>query len=81
MCTPITQIFEIFNSDFSPLHHPFTKEFNIESYNTYWFNDEPDSATPKLMHKANESIPEEVDVDISTNLRPQPMVDTPAERS
>ena len=55
------------NSDFAPLYHPFTKEFNIESYNTYWFNDEPDSATPKLMHKANESIPEEVDVDISTS--------------
>ena len=49
------------NSDFAPLWHPFTKDFNIESHNTRRFDDEPGSETPTRMHKANASIPEEVD--------------------
>ena len=58
------------NSDFASLYHLFTKGFNIESYNTRWFDDKPSSATPKLMYKVNGLIPEEVDVEVSTNLPP-----------
>ena len=68
------------SSNFAPLHHPFTNDFNIESYHTRWSDDELDSDTPKLMQKAIDSIPEEVDVEISTNLPPRLMSETPVER-
>ena len=68
------------NINFAPLHNPFVKDFEIESYNTRWFDDEPDSYTPKPMHKVNDSISEEGDVEISMNLHPRPMSDTPAEK-
>ena len=39
------------NSDFAPLHHPFTKDFNIEAYNTCWFDEEPTSTSKRIMSK------------------------------
>ena len=68
------------NINFAPLHNPFVKGFEIESYNTRWFDDDPDSATSKPMHKVNDSISEEGDVEISMNLHPRPMSYTTAEK-
>ena len=37
------------NSDYAPLRHPFGKKFNIESYNTSWFDDKPVSRPPDFL--------------------------------
>ena len=37
------------NSDYAPLRHPFGKNFNIESYNTSWFDDKPVSRPPDFL--------------------------------
>ena len=37
------------NSDFAPLRHPFGDNFNIESYNTSWFDDAPVSRPPDFL--------------------------------
>jgi hypothetical protein len=37
------------NSDFAPLRHPFSKKFDIESYNTSWFDDKPVSRPPDFL--------------------------------
>ena len=37
------------NSDFAPLRHPFSKNFDIESYNTSWFDDQPISRPPDFL--------------------------------
>ena len=36
------------NSDFALLHHPFSKTFDIEAYNTRWFDAEPKTVLKKL---------------------------------
>lgn len=36
------------NSDFAPLHHLFTKTFDIEAYNTRWFDTDPSTALHKF---------------------------------
>ena len=40
------------NNDFAPLHHPFTKDFNIEAYNTRWFDEEPTLPSERLLLKS-----------------------------
>ena len=37
------------NSDFAPLKHPFGRNFDIESYNTSWFEDKPVSRPPDFL--------------------------------
>ena len=37
------------NSDFAPLRHPFSKNFDIEGYNTSWFDDKPVSRPPDFL--------------------------------
>ena len=43
------------NSDFAPLHHPFSKSFDIEAYNTRWFDSNPAASinlpSPRLTSK------------------------------
>ena len=40
------------SNDFAPLHHPFTKDFNIEAYNTRWFDEEPTPPSERLLLKS-----------------------------
>ena len=37
------------NSDFAPLHHPFSKTFDIEAYNNRWFDTESKLVLKKLL--------------------------------
>ena len=37
------------NSDFAPVNHPFGN-FDLESYNTAWFDDEPPSRVPEFLY-------------------------------
>ena len=36
------------NNDFAPVTHPFKDSFNIESYNSIWFEKQPPSSKPTL---------------------------------
>ena len=42
------------NADFAPLHHPFAKDFNIEAYNTRWFDSDPPQTPRKLAFRPSD---------------------------
>ena len=37
------------NSDYAPIKHPFDDNFNIEAYNTNWYDDAPPSRAPDFI--------------------------------
>jgi len=45
------------NNDFAPITHPFKDSFNIESYNSIWFEEQPPSSKPVLKDVCKESLP------------------------
>ena len=44
-----TPYLRFLDTNFAHLRHPFVENFNIESYNTLWFDDEPVSRPPDFL--------------------------------
>ena len=45
------------NTDFVPVAHPFKDSFNIESYDSVWFDKQPPSTRPTIGEVCGENLP------------------------
>ena len=53
------------NFEFAPQNHPFTKTFDVEGYNTAWYDDIPPSRPPELL---DDSLMPDIDEATATPL-------------
>ena len=49
------------NTDFAPVAHPFKDAFNIESYNSIWFDKQPPLTKPTLQEVCGANLPPAVE--------------------
>ena len=50
------------NTDFAPVAHPFNSSFDIEIYNSMWFDDHPPLTRPPLSVVCKNSLPPTVEL-------------------
>jgi hypothetical protein len=64
------------NTNYAPVKHPFKASFDVESYNSMWFDEQPPSVRPPLSEICVDSLPPRIITDHAVLPSSTPRPDT-----